>query len=64
MTIQHWAADCPVSLPGGPPEGRTVEVDFGGFGFTTGGICMPITEAYKQDLISALLTPPFIPQSS
>jgi hypothetical protein len=42
------------------PIQRPVQVDLGGFAFTTGGICLPVTSADVSDLVSTL----FFPQGS
>lgn len=58
MNETIWASDVAISQPSGPPSDRPVLVDFGGLGFTTGGIAHNITEAERE----ALFTPFFAPQ--
>jgi hypothetical protein len=53
-----WASDVQVSQPSGPPSDRPILVDFGGFGFTTGGVAHNLTEAERE----AIFTPFFSPQ--
>lgn len=55
---QKWIADCPISLPAGTPINRPVQVDLGGFQFTTGGICLEISAVQFQDLLNNLYAPP------
>ena len=43
-----WFSDVPVSLPDPPPVDP--EVNLGGFWFSAGGICHPITQSVHQDL--------------
>lgn len=38
-----WSCDVPVSRPVPPDDDQPVMVDFGGFGFTTGGIVHNLT---------------------
>jgi len=51
-----FATDGPISLP--VPPTRPVLVDFGGFGFTTGGLAHNITTATIEDIFANFFQPP------
>lgn len=51
-----WGSDVPVSMP--IPPDREVQVAFGGFAFTTGGMNHDITEADIEETFF----PPFSPE--
>lgn len=51
-----WSTDTHISEPV-PPRDRKVLVDFGGFGFTSGGLCHNISEEERE----AIFTPTFAP---
>jgi hypothetical protein len=56
MKKDIWASDVRVSQPE-PPEDRPVQVDFGGMGFTTGGIAHNISEADREEIFSPHYSP-------
>jgi len=47
---RSWRSDAGVSRPTPPPPSRPVLVDFGGFGFTAGGIAPNLSEADMESL--------------
>lgn len=57
-TPTAWSSDGEVSQPLPPPGGRAVLVDFGGFGFSGGGLCFTITEEERE----AIFLPTFAPE--
>lgn len=57
MVTMSWSADIPISRPVVEQE-RSVAVDFGGFGFTTGGITHNLSEVEAE----AIFLPTFAPQ--
>lgn len=56
-----WGSDVPISMPV-PPEDRPVLVDFGGFGFSTGGITHNITAADREEMFTPFFKPPGNPE--
>lgn len=57
MKRDTWSSDVPVSKPI-PTTDRPIMVDFGGFGFTTGGLAHNAT----QDDLDAIFFPLFAPE--
>jgi len=57
MTSMSWSSNTPISRPV-PETSRKVAVDFGGFGFTTGGITHNITAVEAE----AIFLPTFAPE--
>jgi hypothetical protein len=51
-----WFSDTQISLPNPPPSDPLI--DLGGFWFTAGGICHPITQAAQEDLSQPFQVPP------
>lgn len=47
---ETWASDTIVSMPEPVPEEYRVLVDFGGFGFSAGGICHNITSSDIENM--------------
>lgn len=57
MTTLAWSSDVPISQPV-PETKRAVAVNFGGFGFTYGGITHNLTEVEAE----AIFLPTFAPE--
>jgi len=57
MTTMSWSSDVPISRPVVEEE-RVVVIDFGGFGFTTGGITNNISDVEAE----AIFLPTFAPE--
>lgn len=55
-----WSSDVPISRPVPYNEAQPVMVDLGGFGFTTGGLVVNLSEADDE----AIFTPFYAPQVS
>jgi hypothetical protein len=51
-----WFSDVKISLPNPPPTDPVI--DLGGFWFTAGGICHPITTVALEDLSKPSQPPP------
>lgn len=56
-----WSSDVPVSAPRPYTRERPVLVDFGGFGFTTGGIAINVSESDIEEAFSPFFEPPQVP---
>lgn len=57
MVTMSWSSDTPISRPVVETE-RSVVIDFGGFGFTTGGITHNISDVEAE----AIFLPTFAPE--
>jgi hypothetical protein len=55
--LTGWIANTAPSLPAAPARPVVVDVGEGGFAFSTGGICLPVTAADMADLVSTLHLP-------
>ena len=53
-----WSSDGEVSQPLPPEDGRRILVDFGGFAFTSGGICHNISEEEREAIFQPTFAPP------
>lgn len=56
-TATNWSSDVAVSKPRAYSTDRPVLVDFGGFGFTTGGIAHNITESQVEEQFMPIFSP-------
>lgn len=56
-TAMNWSSDVAVSKPRAYSMDRPVLVDFGGFGFTTGGLAHNITEAEAEEQFIPIFAP-------
>lgn len=57
MVTMSWSADVPISRPVVEQQ-RAVVIDFGGFGFTSGGITHNISDVEAE----AIFLPTFAPE--
>jgi hypothetical protein len=55
---EFWASDTPVSLPEPPKRERPAVLDFGGFGFSAGGLTHNITETDLEEMATPTFAPP------
>jgi hypothetical protein len=58
--VDKWSTNVPVSMPKPVDPASPVQVDFGGFAFTTKGICHNVS----QSDIDEMFTPFFSPQGA
>jgi hypothetical protein len=63
-TTQNWSADVQVSKPKPYTKDRPVMVDFGGFGFTTGGIAHNLCESDAEEVFAPVFAPEEMPDGS
>lgn len=60
MTTNYWIADTPISMPAPPTLQHPLVFEFEntGWGLTTGGISVVISQADREEIFATHLGPP------